>query len=167
MSEPLGSVEVRVLSPDEWRLWRDLRLRSLADAPDAFGSTLAREQAHTEEDWRVRMTGGSVVAFVDGVPAAMGSSFAVREGWQQVVAMWTDPAYRRRGLSLLVLDVVVDRALAQGRRVVLDVARGNPAARAVYERYGFTPTGESGPLRDDSPVQTDVMTLPETWTRQT
>jgi RimJ/RimL family protein N-acetyltransferase len=166
MIDPIGQVEVRVLSPDEWRLWRELRLRALADAPDAFGSTLEREQGHTEEDWRIRMTSGSVVAFVDGVPAAIGSSFPVRDGWQQVVAMWTDPAYRRRGLSILVLDVVVDRALAEGRRVVLDVARGNPAARRAYERYGFTPTGESEPLRDGSAVQTDVMVLPETWTRQ-
>lgn len=166
MNNPVGRVEVRVLSPDEWPLWRDLRLRSLADAPDAFGSTLERERAHAEEDWRIRMQGGSVVAFVDGVPAAMGSSFAVRDGWQQVVAMWTDPAYRRRGLSLRVLDVVVDRALAEGRRVVLDVARGNPAARRAYEGYGFVPTGESGPLREGSPVQTDVMVLPEAWTRQ-
>ena len=165
MSAPLGSVEVRVLSPDEWPLWRDLRLRSLADAPDAFGSTLAREQAFAEEDWRSRLRTGAVVAFVDGVPAAMGSGFAVRDGWLQVVAMWTDPAYRRRGLSLRVLDVVVDRGLAEGRRVVLDVARGNPAARRAYESYGFTPTGESEPLRDGSPVQTDVMVLPETWTR--
>lgn len=161
-----GDLEVRVLSPDEWRLWRDLRLRSLADAPDAFGSTLEWEQAHTEEVWRDRMRSGSVVAFVDGVPAAIGASFPVRDGWQQVVAMWTDPAYRRRGLSLRVLDVIVDRALAEGRRVVLGVARGNPAARRAYEGYGFTPTGETEPLRDGSPVQTDVMVLPETWTRQ-
>ena len=153
MSGPL----VRVAGPDDWATWRDLRLRALQDSPSAFGSTYERERAFDEATWRERMRGHdgvSVLAWLDGTAVGMGGGFQDLPGFLHVVAMWTDPAYRRRGLSILVLDVVVDRALAAGRRVVLDVARGNPAARRAYERSGFTPTGESEPLRDgsDSPV---------------
>jgi ribosomal protein S18 acetylase RimI-like enzyme len=160
MAEP-PRIEVRVLHSDEWPTWREIRLRSLADAPGAFGSTLEREQDYTEDDWRRWLQGVSVVATVDGVPAALGGGFRVRDGWMQVVAMWTDPAYRRRGLAVAVLDVVVAAARAEGRRLVLDVAEGNSAARTAYERYGFEATGESEPIRPGSPERADLMVLRE------
>ena len=102
MGDPDGTV-VRVLGPDDWRTWRDIRLRSLADAPEAFGSTLARERDYAEEDWLRWLSGVAVLATVDGVPAALGGGSRVRDGWMQVVAMWTAPAYRRRGLALRIL----------------------------------------------------------------
>jgi len=164
-TEDSPGIRARVVHPDEWELWRELRLRSLADSPDAFGSTLEREQGFTEADWRQRLQSVAVVVTVDGVPAAMGGGFQVREGWMLVIAMWTDPAYRGRGLSRKVLDVVVAAARGQGLRLVLNVTRGSTAARSAYERYGFEATGESEPLRPGSDVVTDLMVLPEPPTR--
>ncbi|MFJ1458216.1 GNAT family N-acetyltransferase [Nocardia sp. N2S4-5] len=34
-------IEMRVLTADNWMLWRELRLQALAEAPQAFGSRLA------------------------------------------------------------------------------------------------------------------------------
>jgi hypothetical protein len=65
--------ELRRLGPDDWEAFREIRLRSLADSPDAFGSTSAREQEFTEDDWRRRL-GGPVYAVTDPGPVAVGGS---------------------------------------------------------------------------------------------
>lgn len=49
--------EVVNVSPDSWRMWRELRLAALAEAPNAFGSTLAEWSGagDTEQRWRARL----------------------------------------------------------------------------------------------------------------
>jgi GNAT superfamily N-acetyltransferase len=154
-------VAVRLLGPDDWELWREVRLRSLADAPEAFGSTLERERELGEPEWRARLTTPAVVVEDEGQAVACGAAFSPEPGRAMVVAMWVDPAHRGRGLSRTVLDPLVGWARDEGLRVELGVAPGNTAARAAYLSYGFVPTGRSHPLRPGSELVCDVLELPE------
>ena len=49
---------VRRFAAGEWADYRDLRLRSLADSPDAFGSTLALETGRADAEWEGRIAEG-------------------------------------------------------------------------------------------------------------
>lgn len=42
---------IRTFIPQEWNTYRDLRLRALADSPDAFGRTLAEEKDRPDSEW--------------------------------------------------------------------------------------------------------------------
>ena len=53
------AITVRRFAPHEWRVYRELRLRALADSPDAFGSTYEREAARTDAEWEDRLTTGA------------------------------------------------------------------------------------------------------------
>jgi RimJ/RimL family protein N-acetyltransferase len=136
------ALEIRPVTPAEWEAWRDLRLRALAESPGAFCSTVDREQVFTEREWHARMTPPALLAWRDGVPLAMGAGFVETEGWLQVVAMWTAPEARGEGLGSRILDQVVVWGREHDLRISLHVALDNPAARRVYEAYGFVPTGE-------------------------
>ncbi len=69
---------VRRVVADDWEQARDARLAALAEAPYAFSSTLAREQAFDEEVWRSRagsgrtvaaFAGATIVGLATGIPA--------------------------------------------------------------------------------------------------
>jgi ribosomal protein S18 acetylase RimI-like enzyme len=59
-------IVVRSLAADDWQQARAARLAALADAPYAFSSTLAKEQAYGEELWRRRAASGRTFGAFDG-----------------------------------------------------------------------------------------------------
>jgi predicted GNAT family acetyltransferase len=148
----------RRLTPDDWAVLRDVRLRALADSPDAFGSTLEREQGLDEHEWRRRTVRPVLVVEVGGQPVAMAGTFP-NEDVLQVWGMWTDPAHRGRGYARALLDALVGPAIAEGNAVALHVNIANPGARAFYESYGFVGTGELEPLRPGSDQQIELMAI--------
>jgi GNAT superfamily N-acetyltransferase len=157
------SLEVRRIRADEGLRLRDLRLQALADAPSAFGSTLAREQAFPEEVWQERAAGGAAgadrVTFVaerDGRWLGLATGLAddpetprsSPEGSEPVlVGMFVDAAERGRGVGAALVEAVAEWARQRGAaRLSLWVTSTNRAATALYERCGFRPTGETKPL---------------------
>jgi ribosomal protein S18 acetylase RimI-like enzyme len=144
---------VRRLGPDDWQDFRDIRLSSLADSPDAFGSTFAREQAFGEADWRRRLA-GPVYVVDEPTPVSIGGVFD-NQGTPHVWGMWTHPDHRGRGHARRILDALIP----EGTHAQLDVNVSNGGARAVYERYGFVGTGEVEPLRPGSQMQIELMVL--------
>ena len=129
-----------------------MRLAALADAPDAFASTMRREARRGEPQWRSRITAspwflawraGKPAGLVAAVPdqPAGGPPAAGPCGWH-LVSMWVSPQARGHGVADLLLGAVIDHAEAAGApRVTLWVALGNTRARAFYQKMGFLPTG--------------------------
>lgn len=154
--------DLLVITPDDWADFRAIRLRALADAPDAFGATLTEARAAPDALWRERAGGPGplVLSYDDAVPAAMGGLF-VPDGSAEafVWGMWTAPEARGRGLASGILRELLIHAEVARRAVSLHVTEGNDAARRLYETHGFVATGEREPLRVGSAVRIELMRL--------
>lgn len=160
----MNDISTREATPDDWEAWRTLRLRSLLQDPDAFGSTHAREVGFDRPTWQSRLDGEggpAVMAYAGEAAVGMGAGWLYEPGHLMVVAMWTDPPWRGHGVGQKVLDHVVGWARERRLRTVLWVADVNPGARRLYERYGFLDTGESEPLREGSPITMSRLVLPD------
>jgi ribosomal protein S18 acetylase RimI-like enzyme len=153
-----AEITVRRVRAEEWERLRAIRLRALADAPMAFGSTLADEQTRPDEFWRGRAAGGAAdndratfVAERDGAWVSIGTcvleegGVGERPAW--IFGMWVEPAVRRQGTAQALLRVLAGWARERGADVLnLHVTATNAPAIALYERLGFRATGATEPL---------------------
>jgi ribosomal protein S18 acetylase RimI-like enzyme len=146
-------VVVRAVTPDDWETLRDVRLAALREAPYAFGSTHAREASFTEEQWRGRLSDRSVTYFAylpdNPEPAGLAGVY-VADGVADVVSMWVRPSARGRAVGEALIGATADWAKAKDHAwLLLWVTESNTSARKLYERCGFTLTGERQPLPSD------------------
>ncbi|WP_280256058.1 GNAT family N-acetyltransferase [Nocardia abscessus] len=146
--------EIRLLVPDDWAVFRRVRLAALTDAPQFFGSTLAEAQARTESDWRHALTdraqflaesGGTEVGTVAGM-------LDPERGGVHLISMWVAPRARGTGVSDRLVRAVLDWAVTGRHQVVrLEFAEHNAFAERLYLRHGFVRTGVSGPVAPGDP----------------
>lgn len=139
--------EIHAIGPENWRDIRDIRLRSLADSPEAFTSSVQRESAYDEQRWRELAASGRWFVADDGGPVGVAVGVA---GWsgdsskRELVGMWVEPSHRRLGVASALFERVKTWASSEGATVLsLGVREGNGDALAAYLRMGLRPSGET------------------------
>ncbi len=144
----MPGVRLQIVGASDWRLFREVRLQALHDAPYAFSSTLASWQGDgdREDRWRARLQSVpfNVVAHFEGRAAGMASgawSDAAHE--IELISMWVAPFARGKGVGDALVGAVLEWAEAQQIEAVeLRVIKGNERARSFYRRLGFVDDGE-------------------------
>jgi ribosomal protein S18 acetylase RimI-like enzyme len=143
------TIELRRVTADDWETWRPVRLAALAEAPDAFGSTLDDWADAPEHRWRTRLSipgaldlvahdGSAAIGMASGVPGD-------EPGTTELISMWVDPVARGRGVATDLIRAVVGWAAgADSHSLELSVMPDNAAARRTYERNGFLVADEPG-----------------------
>jgi GNAT superfamily N-acetyltransferase len=148
--------QLRRIQPSDAAVLRRVRLAALEDAPDAFGTTLAKAEALEAESWaglaEARASGDKgATFFVEDNAAAWGMAAGVQSDHDpataDLISMWVTPSHRRRGVGLMLVDAVVAWARQGGyERVELWVTESNSAAAAIYVKAGFEATEVQQPL---------------------
>jgi ribosomal protein S18 acetylase RimI-like enzyme len=160
-------VQVRALRTDEGMLWKDLRLKALAESPDAFATTLESQRHHPDSEWleMIATTAASeiaesLVAELAGQPAGIARCRLAAEDRTtgHIHSMWVDPQFRRRGVGGALLTFALSWLEQRGAlSAELGVNERNDAAAALYRASGFAFTGATEPLREGSSQRIAVM----------
>src|SRR5262245_3850644 len=110
-----GRTAVRRVTPPDWLVLRDLRLRALRGDPLSFGSTYEREAAFSDGDWKrwaaEDALGDEMATFIaDRQQQPIGIVGAYRDAAEpmlfHVIAMWVAPEARGEGLGRRLLSHV-------------------------------------------------------------
>jgi GNAT superfamily N-acetyltransferase len=131
-------VEIRRLRGHEAEELRELRLRALQDAPDAFAERY-EDVVHAPPSYWQAFADASgaardkvnVIAVEDGRWVGMGASFLYEDDPSRAgfVAMWVDPRVRGTGVGRRLLDALADWARSRGAaRAGILFKEGKPAA---------------------------------------
>ena len=145
---PRGLIIAR-LRPHEWQRVRSVRLRALADTPDAFASTLDHELSMPDEQWMRRLATPDAATFIavlddHDIGIVVGAPFDSAAG---LFAMWVAQDARGKGVGDALVGAVVKWAKDYGHeRLLLEVGDWNKHALNLYRRNGFKPTGHTGAL---------------------
>jgi GNAT superfamily N-acetyltransferase len=169
MSSGGPPVEIRRIRADEGLRLRAVRLRALGEAPLAFGSTLAREQAFPESVWHERAA--------DGASGSDRATFIAEEAARWVglatgvarhpdgpdhspllIGMFVDSTQRGRGVGAALVERVTQwaRTLAAEHLYLWATSTNRPAI-ALYEKCGFRQTEEMRPLQHTASLREVLM----------
>jgi RimJ/RimL family protein N-acetyltransferase len=172
----VAEATIKPLEADDWDAFWALRLRALAEHPDAFGSELdetlaAGEQAARErfaplQDDPVNQIFGAFdqEGTLAGVAGILGNDHRKMRHRVFVWGVYVVPEARGTGVGKALMGACVDHARATPGvlQVHLTVASHNAAAIAIYERCGFVRYGReprSLILPDGREIDEDLMVL--------
>ena len=142
---------VEIVTPTEasWAEFRRLRLRALAEAPQAFGQTYDVACMFPETFWRGRLRDAAegvswlfcarMAGRLVGMVGAFQTDEDLRHGRATVVGTYVEPEVRRQGVAQRLLAALLDRlAAAEGVAVAhLAVNPEQDAAVKLYLGAGF------------------------------
>jgi ribosomal protein S18 acetylase RimI-like enzyme len=156
-------VEIRRIRSSDWARLQRIRLRALAEDPEAFGSSLECERIKPRAWWQEWAEQDSVadddatfLAIEEERPVGLIKAFRLdsQPDTAAIVAMWVETEKRRKGIGSRLLDAVTSWAVEGGiERLELEVTETNSAADELYRRAGFAPTGKRRSLASNSRLQ--------------
>lgn len=151
MTNQIGIVQ---LAADEWKAYRDLRLESLKESPQAFSGALEKEERLTEKEWREKLEKATslknrlLFAKLNGkaagfLSAVIGDSPKL-EHFVLIDTMYVSPEARNRGIAKQLVQALFEEIKIHPEiiKVQLAVTAGQKAAIGLYKKLGFKIVGE-------------------------
>ena len=106
-----STLDLQVLTPDDWPLLKAARLDALKDSPHAFMSRYDVEWDRSEREWRRSIETATWIIARD-TERAVGLARSVAEPARTSVcyleSIWVDPGHRRRGVFRALLHRLAD-----------------------------------------------------------
>jgi len=137
---------IRQLQVDDAAAYAELRRKMLVDSPLAFASSPTDDMFASVEATRDRLRWApeSVIfgAFAPDLVGAVGlyrDRHVKSSHKAHLWGMFVVPGHRRRGIAVDLMNETIQyaRSLNEVSWIQLSVSSAAPAARALYERFGF------------------------------
>jgi ribosomal protein S18 acetylase RimI-like enzyme len=141
-----STLNLQLLTPADWPVLKEARLKALHDSPHAFISHYEQELLLSDLEWRQLFHAATWIVADDG-DDVIGLAASLAEPatpWlRHIESIWVAPTHRRRGVFRALLSALADIEYRSGvTDLFLWALEDNHDALRAYELLGFQPTGE-------------------------
>ncbi len=143
----MGNIDIVLLKPSEWKVYKAIRLEELQEDPQAFGANYEKESAFSDEEWQERPGNKDAMIFVakDGeTPIGLVGAlikYNKNEKIAHVWGMYVNRIYRGKGLGKRLMERTFEalKGSSQVKKVQLMVDYEPTPAQMLYRSLGFHP----------------------------
>ena len=145
----METIEIIRLPPEKWPEYKEIRLRSLKEEPQAFTVSYEEEENKPDAQWEYRLK-HSLFVFAQandrlvGIMSSYIDRFKKSSHIAHIVNVYVDKDYRGQGvgkrlLSELIYDIKVNTSI---KKIETTVTVGQDAAIHLYKSLGFKEAGK-------------------------
>lgn len=138
-------MRIERIDPSQAMRFKAVRLKSLEESPDAFGSTLKTAVEWEDKVWTTQVQ--KLTTYIASLEETdVGTARVVKDendpdvAW--IISMWVSPEAREKKIAVALLKEIISWAIAEDvAELKLDVVDTNTQAIKLYEGHGFKPNG--------------------------
>ena len=136
-------MKIKILTPEDWRQYKLVRLEALRDSPESFIASYEEEASWPDVNFQNICHKSNIFG------AFMNHSLVCCAGFDRmnpakinhrgiIWGMYTKPEYRGQGLANALIQTIVNRAKSRVSQIHLNCATSNLGAMSLYQKNGFT-----------------------------
>jgi GNAT superfamily N-acetyltransferase len=131
-------IKVEIINARETSRFKNIRLDSLKESPNAFGTTYEKALTWDKKNWEAQVTNmNTFIASIDGEDVGVVRTVLDKDdrkvAW--IISMWTLPSARGKSVGSKLLESVIDWANSSNiKSIKLDVVDSNDSAVRLYQR---------------------------------
>jgi ribosomal protein S18 acetylase RimI-like enzyme len=155
----MSELKIIQLLPEQWMRYREIRLESLSEEPQAFGTSYADMEQKPPAYWQGRLAEAELgvksrMLFAQEGERLIGMIGAFYDETQEtaiIISVYVSKVERSKGVGKVLMEGILSAiGKKEGiRRAALGVNQEQTAAVALYRRFGFEVTTEKEEVQGD------------------
>lgn len=135
-------MNIRILTQEDWSIWKQFRLEALKNSPESFGSSYEEELNWSDSEFQDTLNKNTVFgAFVNHTLIACAAFYNMHSLKTKhrgfIWGMYAKPEYRRKGVATALIQTVITYASSRVTQLHITCVTNNLDALALYKKHGF------------------------------
>ena len=137
---------IRLLTSEDWGIWKSIRLEMLKQVPEAFGSSFEDEVLRSDTDWQDSLKKSDIFGVFQGgdLVGTAGIFYHQQTKLQHkagLFAVYIQSQYRGSGLAGKLIATIIEDVKTKALQLYCAVVVGNTSALKLYQHHGFVQIG--------------------------